>query len=105
MKAMFASLLALPLLFSQAYASPRVDKVVNQLNTVLQCPQHVWPGLKKDFYRVVFAQPSTKESWLWIGSTGKTESISAAELPLSSDMPKYSFSQFRGEKAVIINLD
>ncbi len=86
-------------------ADNRIEKISRQLNTIFQCPNRVWPGLKQDSFRVLFTQASTSESWLWISSTGKTEVISATEFPISSGLPKYSFSQFRNEKTVILNLD
>lgn len=94
------------LVFSNfAYAGTRIDKITSQLNTTLQCTSRIWPGLKKESYRVLFAQPSTSESWLWAGASGKVESINKTEFPLAAEMPEYFFGQFRGEKTVIMNLD
>ncbi len=88
-----------------AFAGHRIDKVIRQLNTILQCPNRIWPGLKKDSYRVLFVQPSTKESWFWTAVSGKAESISESEFTASPKSPEYSFGQFRNERAVIINLE
>lgn len=88
-----------------AYADTRIGKVVGQLNTTLQCTNRIWPGLKKESYRVLFVRPSTSESWLWLGSSGKFEAVTKSELPLLQGMPKYSFSKFRDERTVVINLD
>lgn len=98
-------LIAALVLSNFAYAGTRIDKITNQLNTTLQCTNRIWPGLKRESYRVLFAQPSTSESWLWLGASGKYENVSKTEFPLAAGMPKYAFSQFRGEKTVIINLD
>ncbi len=99
------ALLSTIILSSFAHAGTRIETVVSQLNIALQCTNRIWPGLKKDSYRVVFAQPSTNEAWLWTGSSGMFEIVNNTEFPLSSGMPRYSFSKFRGEKVVIINLD
>lgn len=88
-----------------AQAGARIEKITGQLNTMFQCTNRIWPGLKKESYRVLFVQPSTSESWLWFGNSGKFEVVSKTEFPLGLGMPKYSFGQFRSEKTVILNLD
>lgn len=88
-----------------AHANSRIERVVGSLNTTLQCTNRIWPGLKKENYRVLFTQPSTNESWLWHGRTGKSEKINRSEFSTTSKIPRYAFSEFRGEKTVIINLD
>jgi hypothetical protein len=104
MKATIA--LVVVLVFSSfAHAGARIGKVTSQLNATLQCANRIWPGLKKESYRVLFVQPSTSESWLWIGSSGQVETVSKTEFPAASGLPMYSFGQFRSEKAVILNLD
>ena len=99
------ALISLFTLFSFAQAGTRIDKITSQMNTALQCTNRIWPGLKKESYRVLFVQPSTSESWLWVGSSGKIETVSKSEFPLDPATPKYAFGQFRSEKVVILNLD
>lgn len=83
----------------------RIDQVTQQMNSIFQCPERVWPGLKKDSYRILFAQPSTAQIWLWTAKTGQTEIVPSTDLPLAPDLPSYAFVDFRGQRAVIINLD
>ena len=105
MKTCIILLLLTFILSNHAFAGDRIDKVTHQLNTTLQCSNRIWPGLKKSSYRVLFVQPSTKESWFWTAVSGKAENISESEFEVSANLPKYSFGQFRNERAVIINLD
>lgn len=61
-----ALILIVTFIFSNfSFAGARIDKISNQLNTSLQCTNRIWPGLKKESYRILFAQPSTTLSWLW----------------------------------------
>ncbi len=87
-------------------ASDRIDVVASQLNSIFQCPERVWPGLKADSFRILFFQGSPERAWLWTARTGKYEEVLPAEYSMLVSDGAYSFLEsFRGEKAVAINLD
>lgn len=86
----------------QTPSKSRIENVAAQLNTILQCPNRVWPGLKKESYQILFVQPSSKKAWFWSAVTGAADKV---DFSFSSEIPKYSLQQFRNERAVVINLD
>lgn len=84
---------------------PRIERIAKQMNSIFQCPERIWPGLKKDSYQIIFAEPSTKQAWLWSAKTGKTSLLDNKAFPISNNIPRYSFGQFQNAKVVILNLD
>ncbi len=84
----------------------RVKNIAENLNTVFSCPERVWPGLKKQDFRILFTQPTNKRAWFYQAVSGKVDILSEEEFSnLRLDDNRYSFSTFRGDRVVIVNLE
>lgn len=92
---------------SVAQVTDRMARISHQLGSVFKCPNRVWPGLDRFPFHVLFVSPQNSRFWLWSSIEPRPRLLARVDLtPQQLETPSpYAFSEFRGDRVVIVNLD